>query len=637
MVKFWQNLLIKRLFVFLSIFISIVLSILFCANIALAPHKPKLTHYLSEQFKVPVSAASLTYDFPNKISLNRVRIFKNIHKLKRPAVFVRQISLPFSWSSLIFKRSFVCKRASLHGIEVFSYEFAALLRDNGGYIRDFFAQFSSGKRFMFDLDGAYSFTNSHGPARKIFFSNSTVTHKGLVYSVGDISFDKKMQSLFFSYDATMLLEPKAVGIKSLKLYRDKVYSNFWGNFSGQKLELNGYCQNIPPTVGHKRIKNIAKLFGTSQDVWNIYDIALNVEADIGKARINNLSFSLNNLPVKLFGDIVFGYSTKLGLTCEVGSLSFVVNGKVFDDFFNGTVLVASTRKDDKGGILHDKTAMTIDDLRFDLLSLKKTVVHCGVLVYDYRTALASHKAELTDLIMTIDLSNIKKRFEVEANFYDGFCSFNGNIDPSSAAFFDCDIGVTAVSSEHLRSLFDYFNSVDGKVNGRMYYRAGVDSDFSGHLKMDQGRLREFSFFVWLADTFSVGQLRNVDFTSLALDFLVRKNIVKLTSIDLQSPQVNLTGYYNIEADMVSSKISLSLERSLLEGSPKFNPLVSVVGSGFNDFTFDFQLSGLASSANFKWLDSEFKNRLQKAIPGFIERGIEKKVEDIITSSVEKNQ
>jgi len=56
-----------------------------------------------------------------------------------------------------------------------------------------------------------------------------------------------------------------------------------------------------------------------------------------------------------------------------------------------------------------------------------------------------------------------------------------------------------------------------------------------------------------------------------------------------------------------------------------------LGDELDYLEFDFQLSGLKDAVNFKWLESEFKARLRESIPGFIERGLERKVEDVIRS------
>jgi hypothetical protein len=50
--------------------------------------------------------------------------------------------------------------------------------------------------------------------------------------------------------------------------------------------------------------------------------------------------------------------------------------------------------------------------------------------------------------------------------------------------------------------------------------------------------------------------------------------------------------------------------------------------------FAFQLSGLYKSPNFKWLESDFKDKIKKMLPGFMERGIEKKIERAVQSIAE---
>ena len=90
------------------------------------------------------------------------------------------------------------------------------------------------------------------------------------------------------------------------------------------------------------------------------------------------------------------------------------------------------------------------------------------------------------------------------------------------------------------------------------------------------------------------------------------------------------GYYRLqENDLVSSKVSLELERNLLKSSAKFRPLLKLLGKDASNLKFDFQLSGTTNSLNFRWLESDFKQRLRDSIPDFIERQIEKKVEEIL--------
>ncbi len=79
--------------------------------------------------------------------------------------------------------------------------------------------------------------------------------------------------------------------------------------------------------------------------------------------------------------------------------------------------------------------------------------------------------------------------------------------------------------------------------------------------------------------------------------------------------------------MVASKIAFTCSRQILDHSAKFKPLLRLVEQKVNALTFDFRLSGNLQKMNFLWLESDFKQRIHNAIPGFMERSVEKKIED----------
>ena len=74
---------------------------------------------------------------------------------------------------------------------------------------------------------------------------------------------------------------------------------------------------------------------------------------------------------------------------------------------------------------------------------------------------------------------------------------------------------------------------------------------------------------------------------------------------------------------------MSLLREILKDSPKFKSLLRILGEDVQSIAFDFQLSGLFDAMNFKWLETDFKRGLKGAIPSFMERGIERRIERAI--------
>lgn len=140
----------------------------------------------------------------------------------------------------------------------------------------------------------------------------------------------------------------------------------------------------------------------------------------------------------------------------------------------------------------------------------------------------------------------------------------------------------------------------------------------------------FEFFKWLAQLFDIPRLKRIDFERASSHFLVNAKGAGLQKMDLKSQDVDLKGDFILgPRDLVSSQLALMFTRGLLESSPKFTPLLRLVGKDLVSFYFEFQLSGILHKMNFLWLQSDFKNRLQKAIPGFIERRIDKNIEEAI--------
>ena len=113
---------------------------------------------------------------------------------------------------------------------------------------------------------------------------------------------------------------------------------------------------------------------------------------------------------------------------------------------------------------------------------------------------------------------------------------------------------------------------------------------------------------------------------------ITESSIDFKELNLDSEDVKIKGYFKIGSDgLLSSKVRLALSKSVIAESAKFRPLLKILGNELDYLEFDFQLSGLKDAANFKWLESEFKARLRESIPGFIERGLERKVEGVIKS------
>jgi hypothetical protein len=227
-----------------------------------------------------------------------------------------------------------------------------------------------------------------------------------------------------------------------------------------------------------------------------------------------------------------------------------------------------------------------------------------------------------------------KTASVDSRLYDGMMSVEGRLDLSGRqAVLDLDAAVHSVTAAKLDSLVKQFGNIEGRLNSRFHWHWSESSTLKGRIVVKGGKLHDYDFFVWLAGTFGLPELRHVNFDFLSLGFFIDDAALKLENINLKSARIAARGYYGVNNGMVSSKIALTIPRDVLAKSEKFKPLVKLVGRNMPLFDFDFQLSGPSDAMNFKWLDSEFKNKLKKAIPGFVEHGIERQVETILDKNI----
>ncbi|MCK5493186.1 MAG: hypothetical protein KAJ14_08755, partial [Candidatus Omnitrophica bacterium] len=166
------------------------------------------------------------------------------------------------------------------------------------------------------------------------------------------------------------------------------------------------------------------------------------------------------------------------------------------------------------------------------------------------------------------------------------------------------------------------------------YRNWPNKKFYGTIIVRDGTLSNLQFLDWLSKFFKIPQLNQIDFSDISANFLVNNDIASLQNISLTSEDVGVGGYFRLyDNQLINSRLSLFFSREVLEASPRFKLILKLLGKDFTDLGFDFQLSGLLHDINFKWLDSYFKKRVRDSIPDFIERGLERKIDNIIQKEI----
>jgi hypothetical protein len=464
------------------------------------------------------------------------------------------------------------------------------------------------------------------------------------------------------------LSDSGISIENLELIRENLYAKFWGDSAGNILSLNGFGFANTLFTGRDGYARAAfNIAGRLKDALagraaprypaidlskvNLYVLDINCRINflLPRLRIERLSFSLNNNPVSMQGSILFTQPVAIGLAISsnqsesgkapVENLKKVdlrLQGVLDNNAFTGNgMLSLDFIKKKKASPPLERLKLGFKGLALNPsgyprleLSLKGLSLFCLTESNAYRMFLDGINA-------LAYLQNEKSKFiEFNSKLYGGSINGWGRVDldtfpprVSSAVRF------RGVDANRLEGLLVHLSKVYGRMYGQAYFNSYPRLILNGGMVVENGYLRDFEFFKWLSETFSLPSLRKIDFTKLSSNFTVNDEGAGLRELKLNSQDVNLSGYFRLGADdLVSSKLSLALSRELLKESPKFAPLLRLAADpGPASLTFNFQLSGVLDAMNFQWLSSDFKKDVQGAIPGFIERKIERSVEDLIES------
>jgi hypothetical protein len=241
-----------------------------------------------------------------------------------------------------------------------------------------------------------------------------------------------------------------------------------------------------------------------------------------------------------------------------------------------------------------------------------------------------HKITLHDVKSTFNYRSYPlKLFEANSEFYDGTMHLRSWMNTAEFPMKIIAIAdIKDADPTKLEELSVHFAKVHGLLSGQINFKNTPVYDLSGQFNFNQGTLTNYNFFQWMADTFALPSLLEIKFNQATTSVTANSKNSGLSNIYVDAPDVKIKGYFTIDnEDLVSSKLSLTFSRELLQQSPKFQSILKSIDDQY--LSFNFQLSGNQHALNFKWLDSESKEKIRARIPDFIERIIERRVDTMM--------
>ncbi len=472
----------------------------------------------------------------------------------------------------------------------------------------------------------------------------------------------------FDYSFKGTLDANGITVNDLEVMRDNLYVKLWGGVHDLVLRVNGfsflntafkeYAYFEPFQTTKENYANFLRGFppppkAVEMPVVDFFILDLDSQIDFSSPEINiqRLKFSLNNNPMSLSGKINFFpdkpvfldllYSTTFsqikGWPIQ-GPVSKKVSVALKGDF-QENVFIGNTNikfgflKKNPGNLPLEEFNAELENLILSFKHYPKVTVSAKNADVFCRTNSRNYRAQLQYLGLAANLKGAQeKTAQFDSRFYDGRIKGRVTVDMSqSPPAITSYLRIKNVTANKLESLLEHFSKVHGKLSGQMRFKSLPAPNLKGGLIVNQGYIEDFEFLRWLAGFFDLPSLKKIEFPRATLNFSVDPEGAGLSNINLISSDLALSGAFHLGvSDMVTSKLSLTCSRPLLERTEKFKPLLRLAGEDVGALTFDFRLSGSLHQMNFLWMESDFKRKLRDAIPGFMERNVEKKIEESLS-------
>jgi len=659
----------KSLFI---VFVAVIVVATIALNINFNSRKNEVIQTTNRNFRQEISLGRIIYLPPNFLILKSTVIKEAAQQQNKLLIVIPTILIRFSLPEFIIKRHLYILDIDCYKPQADYYEFANFLKNNLSGILDFICHLPR-QDIKFEIkDARFYFAQNTDNPDFISTSFNLQIKEDSVSADGYIASKRNnFSSMPLKYNCKGTITKEGFAIKKLELLRENFYTQLWGNISENALNLNGFAfmntlfkepfYKEPAINILDRVRILLHRPKASQEAFklplaNLYLLDVDCQANLAfpSIKIERLSFSLNNIPFNLKGDIVLDNPLSMDLavssyltnlketrTENLKRIDLAIKGILEDKEFNGDCLLnIDFVKKEKGAPPLEKSEINLKGFGVNFKQYPRVKTHIDEASLFCKTDTNDYRVLLKGLNASFYLKNSRLKFvKFNSLFYDGFLKGEAQLNiTETPPRINSIIRVIGVSANNLDGILIHFSKVYGKLASLMYFSNYPDLGLKGSMSIQNGCLKNFEFFKWLADLFDLPPLKKVDFTKASSNFSVDKKGASLHQIYLESKDVRLNGYFNLGMnDLVSSKLSLGLTRKLLKESNKFTPLLKLLGEEFSYLDFNFQLSGILHKMNFLWLESDFKRKLKVSVPKFIERRIDNDIENIIESISAKSK
>ena len=649
-----------------------VIIIAAAGNVSLMANRDMIAAEVNGYFDDNISIGSVYYVFPNKIIVTPVRVHKAALTPGASSLLLSGIAVRFSVWNLLATGKLSIPSVTVYSSKVSYYALSQFFEDNYVRILELIRNSPGNDLKVRILETLLYFDRQGVPdyiAMEIVlnFSGEMMQGTGLFradqYSFSGNAGAKPVRTakgwpLWYTIGGS--LTPNGFSIDRLIFNSGNFYSKLWGSLQGGLLKINGFAlmdstkQNADEM--DRSISRYIRNFPTDSKLIHIDTYLLDMDGRIRLAypdiEVEQFNVNYNNIPVTLQGNVslVSPLTVDAGATLRVASASggwqnYLQDAQVsIHSVWKENALASDGhmevkfKNSGKSRLAPDQAKFTFSGLNVRLDANKGTVLDLsdGNIVYSANQK--EHKISVREFnaVTRNELEGFKT-IEMAGPFCRG--TMNGRV------WFDYTqipakvsglVFLNDVETDALEELMAPFAKFNGRLSGKVNVINLPRLELSGDILIQNGKLTDFNFFNWVADSFGLPDLKAIDFERGAAQFAIDKSHVRLHDIRLRTADVQMGGYYEIDSQsLVTSELSLDLSRALLSKSPKFSQLMKTYDKETEFLDFDFRLSGNVDAMNFQWLPSELKRRIQGQIPDFIERKIERDIDVMMDPASKK--
>ncbi|MCG2710963.1 MAG: hypothetical protein L6416_01310 [Candidatus Omnitrophica bacterium] len=674
-------------FLILTAFVLIFLSTYLVVKTMLLQGKSQIEHQLSRYLKHKINIKSIIYIPPNFLILNQVAVnYAHEGKEKSPPLFVKSVRIVFSLGQLTGGKKIVVNKVVFVSPRVDYNKYQIFFKENIEGIIKAIKVLARDRPLKLVFEDAAFIFGRKGSSGRMLLADTTfqIDLNQKIQSLGSVrylkfretDFGRKVEkNLFapgFSYKFNGALVADGLVIERVVLESANFQAAFKGEIIKSVVRLKGFLAlekfyGLPalPNKLKKSFKKLAEFIrygrlsqktGVLSGGINILDINCLIKVASLHITAQNVEFCLNNVPVRIQGEAAFRDQVDVSIKLSTFAnqcvelrennpqrLDINLKCSLKEGKTSGESDIIFLSGSPKGKSLQ-RVKTSFGNLSAGFLPDTRLKIRIEKIAAQYSSNAGVFNFLLSDLNSMFNFINKGIKFvKFNAKLYDG--TLSGYVAGDVARHppeINCSLSAANVSAWQLDSLllslFGAYRRLPAKLQGKIDGQFTCDLDYVNHPEprltgkaiIRDGYLDNVKFFVWLGEFFGLPDLKQIKFSELYMQFESTQKVSSLKNIKLKAENIFLEGNFLLKNnEFVSSKISIVLAREFLRTSSKFNVLLALMDKKGEYFNFDFQLSGVYSALNFKWQKSVFKQKLKKMLPGFIERGLERKVERAI--------